>query len=144
MEQLANAQEIIAGQLGELARRPGAGRAPGNFEALSEEARQIAEELRNQRLDGTTFERQSRFLELLLSAGRTLERDEPTEEREARGLGVFERQLVSPIPDYLLEARAIQLPTTEELEALTPAQRRLVLEYFERVNSRRARGDGQP
>ena len=144
MEQLANAQEIIAGRLGELARRPGAGRAPGNFEALSEEARQIAEELRNQRLDGTTFERQGRFLELLLSAGRTLERDEPTEEREARGLGVFERRLVSPIPEYLLEARAIQLPTAQELEALTPAQRRLVLEYFERVNSRRARGDGQP
>jgi hypothetical protein len=144
LEQLANAQETIAGRLGEMAQRPGAGQGSGNLDALSEEAREIAEELGGGRLDGTMLERQSRFLELLLSAGRTLERDEPTDEREARAARPVERSFVSPIPGYLLEEQAVPLPTLEELEALSPAQRRLVLDYFERLNVRRARGEEGP
>jgi len=143
LEQLARTQESIASTLGDLSREPGAGQIPGSLEALSEEAQQIAEELSSGRLDGTTLERQDHFLDRLLSAGRTLERDGPTEEREGTTAGAVERRVVSPLPDYLLEILALPVPAPEELDALTPGQRRLVLDYFERVN-RRQSGEGGP
>jgi hypothetical protein len=143
LEQLARTQESIASSLGDLSREPGAGQIPGSLEALAEEAQQIAEEMNGGRIDGTTLDRQDHFLDRLLSAGRTLERDGPTEEREGTTAGAVERRIVSPLPDYLLEVLALPIPAPSELDALTPGQRRLVLDYFERVNRRQA-AEGNP
>ncbi|MEX2294777.1 MAG: hypothetical protein WD804_00550 [Gemmatimonadota bacterium] len=143
LEELARTQESIASSLGDLSREPGAGQIPGSLEALAEEAQQIAEELNGGRIDGTTLDRQDHFLDRLLSAGRTLERDGPTEEREGTTAGAVERRIVSPLPDYLLEVLALPIPAPSELDALTPGQRRLVLDYFERVNRRQA-AEGNP
>jgi hypothetical protein len=142
IEELSRAQEAIASSLGELSREPGAGEIPGSLESLSEEGEEISRELSEGRLDATTLDRQDQFLERLLSAGRTLERDGPTEEREGTTAEVVERGAVSPLPDYLLESLALPIPSAEELEILSPGQRRLVLDYFERVNRREAGGDG--
>jgi hypothetical protein len=143
LEELARTQEAIASSLGDLSREPGAGRLPGSLEALQEEAQQIAEELQGGRLDALVLERQDHFLDRLLSAGRTLERDGPTEEREGTTARAFERRFVSPLPEYLLEVLSLPIPAPAELDALTPGQRRLVLDYFDRVNRRQA-GEGGP
>ncbi len=143
IEELAQTQEAIASALGELSREPGAGEIPGSLESLAEEAEEIAEELSGGRLDATTLDRQDQLLERLLAAGRTLERDGPTEEREGTPPGAFERTTVSPLPEYLLEVLALPPPGPEELEGLPPGQRRMVLEYFDRVNRRQA-GGGDP
>ena len=143
IEELAQTQEAISSALGELSQQPGAGEIPGSLEALSEEAEELAEALAGGRLDATMLERQDQFLERLLAAGRTLERDGPTEEREGTPPGFVERRIVSPLPDYLLDALALPLPEAGEMEALSPAQRRLVLDYFDRVNRRQAGGDAR-
>ena len=114
------------------------GRPQGSLDALAEESRAIADELRSGRLDATTLERQDRFLQRLLEAGRTLEQDGPTDERQATSARDVGRRAVTALPQDLLDPLGFPLPTPEELEALTPGQRRLVLDYFDRVNRRRA------
>ncbi len=142
LDDLVSGQQGIAALLQALARRPGPGRTRSNLDALADESEEIAEELRQGRLDATTLQRQEQFLERLLSAGRTLERDGPTEEREATSAEPVPRRAVTALPEELLDPRALPLPSSEELGALRPAQRRLVLDYFERVNRRRA-SDGR-
>ena len=139
-EELAAGQAEVAGGVEELAGRPGADRLPGSLEELGREAREIAQELAQGRLDPEILERQERLLERLLSAGRTLEREGETDEREGTPAGEVERRAVAPLPSDLLRDPAFPLPTADELRALTPAERRLVLEYFERMNRRRAGG----
>ena len=138
LEHLVSGQQGVAARLQELGRRPGPGAMRSNLDALADEGMEIAEELRRNRLDGTTLQRQERFLERLLSAGRTLERDGPTEEREATSAEPVPRRAVTALPEELLDPLALPLPSSVELGALSPAQRRLVLDYFERVNRRRA------
>ena len=71
-------------------------------------------------------------------AGRTLSNDEPDENKErvsrsATGDSVH-------IPDILKPGATgagprLRYPKWEELQGLTPEQRRLVLEYFRRLNA---------
>ena len=138
MQNLATGQSGIAAALQEMASQPGPGGMQGTMDALAEESRAIADELRSGRLDATTLERQDRFLQRLLEAGRTLEQDGPTDEREATSAQDVGRRAVTALPDDLLDPLGFPLPTPEELGALTPGQRRLVLDYFDRVNRRRA------
>jgi hypothetical protein len=142
MQALVTGQSGIAAALQEMANRPGPGGMRGTLDALADESRAIADELRSGRLDGTTLERQDRFLQRLLEAGRTLEQDGPTDEREATSAQDVRRRAVTALPEDLLDPLGFPLPTPEELGALTPGQRRLVLDYFDRVNRRRASGGG--
>ncbi len=143
LEDLVSGQQGIAGILQELGRRPGPGRTRNNLDALADESEEIAEELRQGRLDATILRRQEEFLERLLSAGRTLEQDAPTEEREATSAEAVPRRAVTALPEALLNPLALPLPSMVELGVLSPAQRRLVLDYFERVNRRRAAEGGR-
>jgi hypothetical protein len=138
MQDLVMGQSGVAAQLQQMANRPGPGGMQGSLDALAEESRAIADELRNGRLDATTLQRQDRFLQRLLEAGRTLEQDGPTDERQATSARDLGRRAVTALPEDLLEPLGFALPTPGELEALTPGQRRLVLDYFDRVNRRRA------
>jgi hypothetical protein len=141
MEELAAAQDAVAGGVEELAQRPGGEWTPGDLDEMAREARELAAELAEGRLEPELLRRQDELLERFLGSGRMLERDGPTEEREGTTPEQVERRLVSPLPGELLDGTRIPLPTAEELEGLTPAERRLVLEYFERLN-RRGTTDG--
>ena len=143
LENLVSGQQGVAARLQELARRPGPGGTRSTLDGLAEESDEIAEELREGRLDASTQERQEELLERLLSAGRTLERERPTDDREATSAEDVPRRAITAIPEELLDLTALPLPSAAELGGLTPAERRLVLEYFERVNRRRSMG-GDP
>lgn len=135
MQQLAQGQEAVAGELGDLAQQPNSEeQALGDLQDLAEEAAAVAEILAMERLRPETIERQERLFQRLLDAGRSLERDEESEERESEAPGDFERNAVVPLNDDDLNALRFELPGAEVLNRLPPAQRRLVIEYFERLN----------
>ena len=141
--QLSRSQGQVARRLGELSREPASDeRALGDLEALAREAEALARRLEEGRLDPGTRERQERLFHRLLDAGRSLEKDEPSREREARAAGAFERPGVSPLGPETLQMLRFALPDALRLRSLPPAQRRMVVEYFERLNRRE--GGGQP
>ena len=131
----AESQEKIARQLSELAHRPpDRAQALGDLEALAREAQALAERLARETLDAETLQRQERLFHRLLDAGRSLEKDEYSDERESSAPGQFERDVVELLSAEDLGALRFQLPPSEELQRLSPAQRQMVLEYFERLN----------
>lgn len=137
LERLAAQQEGVARELEELSGRPEAREESlGDLEALAAEARALAEALGQGRLSPETLRRQERLFHRLLDAGRSLEREdqEPSEERESRTPGAFERPAALPLGEERLGAVRYRLPGAEELRGLPPAVRQLVLQYFERLN----------
>jgi hypothetical protein len=132
MRQLARQQKEVAEQLEEV----GEGDATGRADALAREARQLAQSLERAGADPSTLQRQQQLYRRLLEAGKTLEREERDEsgKREAKsGAGVA---AVAPA-DGSASGRAatkFPLPTWNELRALSAEERRLVLEYFRRLN----------
>ena len=97
----------------------------------------LAQQLGQGRLTPEIIREQERLFHRLLDAGRSLEREEFTEERESEAPGAFERGDVVPLSELQLGAMRYELPDGEQLRRLSPAVRQLVLEYFERLN----RGD---
>lgn len=143
MEQIAREQQQVGDQLDELAQEPDPeGDALGDLEALAREAEALADLLAQGRLDPETLRRQERLFHRLLDAGRTLERDEESTERESEAAGEFERATVLPLTLEALDAFQYTLPDAEALNRLPPAQRQLVIDYFERLNRERPRGPG--
>ncbi len=138
MEEMAGRQEDVAEELEEMSEEEGAQeRDPlGDLSAFAEEARRLAEALAEGRLDPEVLRRQERLFHRLLDAGRTLERDEESEERESEEPGVFERAGVSALSADDMDALRFELPGGAVLRALPPAQRALVIRYFERLNRR--------
>lgn len=135
MQQLAQGQESVAGELGDLAQEPNSEeQALGDLDELAQEAAALAEELAMERLRPETIERQEQLFQRLLDAGRSLERDEESEERESEVPGEFERNVVAPLTEENMNALRFELPAADVLGRLPPAQRRLVIEYFERLN----------
>jgi hypothetical protein len=137
MEQLralAARQRALAEQL-ERMKAEGASPTAG---ALAQEARELAHQLEAGRLDQQTIERQERLYRRLLDAGRTLAGDEP-DDKKARVSRAAAGDSVH-LPDVLKpgatgRAPKLRYPTWQELQGLTPEQRRLVLEYFRRLNA---------
>ncbi|HEY3280414.1 MAG TPA: hypothetical protein VGJ83_07855 [Gemmatimonadales bacterium] len=133
IRELAARQRALAEQLERL-QAQGASSAAG---ALAAEARELARQLENGRLDQRTVERQERLYRRLLDAGRTLSGAEPDEEKErvsrsATGDSVRIPGLLAP--GATGGGPRLRYPTWDELSRLTPEQRRLVLEYFRRLN----------
>jgi len=149
LQPIAEGQNSVAGELGRLAERPDSEGALGDLEALAREALALAEQLAGGRLDAETRQRQERLFHRLLDAGRTLEKeDEQSEERESRTAGQVERAQVAPLSPEALGALRFRLPDATVLQRLSPAERQLVLQYFERLNREgRSRGgatEGEP
>ena len=145
MQQLAEGQQQVAGQLGEMAQEPGTPeQALGDLQALADEAAALAEQLRGGRLDGETRERQERLFHRLLDAGRSLENEEVSEERESTAAGAFDAADVTPLDPSALGGLPFGLPDAAALQRLSPAQRQLVLQYFERLNREAAGRSGPP
>ena len=107
---------------------------------LSDAAEDIARDLEAGRLDRNTIERQERLFRRLLDAGRTLQSDDPDESLERRSetardserLRVNVRQAEIPSNEPLYD-----YPGWDTLVLFSPEERRLVLEYFRRINEGR-------
>ena len=135
VEEMAGRQEEVAEELGEMTEDGTPEGDPlGDLSALAEEAARLAEALAQGRLDPDVLRRQERLFHRLLDAGRTLERDEESEERESDRAGAFTREGVGALTAGELDALRFELPGAAVLRALPPAQRAMVLLYFERLN----------
>jgi len=131
---LAARQRALAEQLEQM-EAAGASDAAG---ALADEARELARQLDQGRLDRRTVERQERLFRRLLDAGRTLEGEEPDPERERTSRAARADAVLRPpalAPGAAGGGPRVRYPTWEELRGLTPEQRRLVLEYYRRLNA---------
>ena len=145
LEQLSGSQQQVASGLEDVARQPGAeSETLGSLEALAEEARQLAERLAGGRLDPETRARQERLFHRLLDAGRMLENDEVSEERQSSAPAAFERGEVLPLEPGALGILRYDLPLPEHLQRLSPAERDLVLRYFDRLNLTTGRSGPAP
>ena len=135
LQQIAQGQEGIAGELDQMSQQPGAEGPLGDLEALAAEAQELAQELAGGRLDAPTRERQDRLFHRLLDAGRSLEKDdELSDERESETAGRVERGSVPFLSAEDIGAMKFSLPEAALLQRLSPAELQLVLKYFERLN----------
>jgi hypothetical protein len=137
LRDLASRQRALAEQLERL-QAGGDASAAG---ALAQEARELARQLEAGRLDRRTIERQERLYRKLLDAGRSLQGEEPDEQKERTSRSATAADSVH-IPGALLPGATgsgpkVRYPTWDELTGLTPEQRRMVLEYFRRLNEKK-------
>jgi hypothetical protein len=141
---LARQQRGVAERLDEL----GAGDPSGRSDAMAQEARQLAQALERQAApdgppaDPSTLARQQQLYRKLLDAGRSLEQEDRDEQgrREARsGAGVA---AVAPATGAESGRAATRYapPAWGDLRSLSAEERRLVTEYFRRLNG----GAGAP
>ncbi len=141
LRRLAGLQRAIAQQLGELNRSLGPrGQVLGQLDALEQEAEGLASEMERGRLNDEIVERQNRLFQRLLDAGRSLEQDEFERARRAERPGSLEILRPGELPPDLLRGPAYQHPGIEVLRRYPPAIRRLILEYFDRLNEREDSG----
>ncbi len=134
LQELAEAQEEIADQLSDLADSSEDGSALGDLDEMALEAMRLTEMLTNNRLSPETLRRQERLFQRLLDAGRSLEQDELSEERESEIPGDFERDEVRALNDGDMGLLTFRIPGPDVMNRLSPALRLMVLEYFDRIN----------
>jgi hypothetical protein len=130
---LAARQRALAEQLERL-QATGGSNAAG---ALAQEARDLARQLDAGRMDRQTVQRQQQLYRRLLDAGRTLTGPEPDENKErtsraATGDSVHLPALLAP---GVTAGPRVRYPTWQELQGLSPDERRIVLEYFRLLNA---------
>jgi len=131
LQALAARQRALAQ---ELERLEAGGDVSGAGE-LADEAERLSRELDDGRLDQQVVDRQEQLYRRLLDAGRSLESDEEDERRERVSETARSGTARPPMPvDVPAGTPRFRYPTWEELRALSPEQRRLVLEYFRRLN----------
>jgi hypothetical protein len=131
LQALAARQRALAQELERL-------RAQGQADAkpLGDEARDLARALERGRLDRETVARQERLFRHMLDAGRTLSGREEDERKERKSETAKPGEIHLP---PALSARLlgkdgeIRLPTWEQLQRLSPEERRLVTDYFRRL-----------
>jgi len=141
LRQLAARQRGIAQELQNLDRSMGPrDQVLGELESLAQEAEELARQLEQGRLNDEIIERQSRLFQRLLDAGRTLEQDEFDRERRAERPGDIEILRPGELPPELLRGTRYPLPSDEVLRRYPPAYRRLIIEYFDRLNGRDGSG----
>lgn len=107
----------------------------GRLEALAREAQQVAQALDRGGLDPSTAARQQQLYRRMLDAGRFMEQEErddqgPRESRAGDGRGTTRASGVMSGRDGVRFAP----PTWSELRSLSADERRLVYEYFRRLN----------
>ena len=133
LQRLAAKQRALAQEIEKLR---GQGSLPGAGD-MADEAAQLARKLEAGRLERQTVERQQRLFRRMLDAGRTLqgrEEDEKKERQSTTATGDSVRlppALRARLED---ENRRLRVPTWEELQQLSPEERRLVVDYFRRLS----------
>ena len=137
MQALARRQRQMAEALERLRAQ---NQVPGARD-LAEEARELARKLEAGRLDRETVDRQERLFKRMLDAGRTLQGEEKDEKKERESVTAKGDSLSVPAPLRRLLDRSgqIRLPTWEDLQRLSPEERRIVTDYFRRLTSKDGR-----
>jgi len=132
LQQLAERQRELGRGLQQAAEQDYSGRS----DQMARDAEQVARSLARGDLDAAVLERQQRLFRRMLDAGRALEQDErdPTGPRESRAGGAVARTTTTG-PVRGAEAQRFREPTFDELRGLSPEERRLVLDYFRRLNA---------
>jgi len=144
LQKMAEGQQSVASDIGELADQPGGEDTLGDLEQLQAEAEALAQQLAQGRLTPELGQRQERLFHRLLDAGRSLEREESSDERESEVPEDFERGAVLGLTADQLGLVRYQMPDAAQLQGLSPAVRQLVLQYFERLNRVGSGGGGTP
>jgi hypothetical protein len=131
---LARQQRQVADKLDELGDGAGGDKAA----KMAEEARQLAEALDGSRIDAATLGRQQQLLKKMLDAGRSLEKDEQdqSDKREAKAGNDDHQFRPEATSANGKNANRYREPTWDELRGLTPDERRVILEYFKKLNGR--------
>ncbi|HEY1089748.1 MAG TPA: hypothetical protein VGE47_01515 [Burkholderiaceae bacterium] len=129
---LAKQQRAVARDLMDVADADQTGRT----DALAREAQTLAQQIERGGVDPNTAARQQQLYRRLLDAGRFLEQDErddqgPREGKAANGNGSMGR---IDGPQSGRAANKFAPPTWNELRGLGPEERRIVIEYFRRLN----------
>ncbi|HEX6250174.1 MAG TPA: hypothetical protein VFZ56_01925 [Gemmatimonadaceae bacterium] len=132
---LARQQRAIARALEELGDADGGGRA----QPLAAEANRVADALERAAVDASLLSRQDRLYNRLLQGGRLLTGD--SGEDEDRREAVTAQRVEFPSQRETGIARPGErrhlAPGWAELKTLTPAERQMIIEYFERLNGAR-------
>jgi uncharacterized Zn finger protein len=133
---LAERQRRLAAELERMAAQ---GEAKG-AEELAQEARDLARRLEAGQLDRRTVERQERLFRRLLDQGRTLRGEEEDDQKERQSQTA--RQDNVRLPPALQSGATgkgpkYPYPTWAQLQQLSPEDRRLILDYFRRLNEGR-------
>ncbi len=133
LRQLGLKQRALAEELQKLR---GGGNVPGAGE-MADEAQELARRLEGGRLDRQTVERQERLFRRMLDAGRTLQgkQEDERKERESTTAANDSVHLPPALRARLLgDDDRLRVPTWEELQQLSPEERRLVVDYFRRLS----------
>lgn len=130
--QLARAQREVARQLDEIADADPTGRAG----EMAREARALATALDQGAVDPATQARQERLFRRMLDAGRSLEQEQRDESQRREARAARSTARLRPSGEGRGEPGArYAVPTWDELRGLSPEDRRLVIEYFRRLNA---------
>lgn len=135
LEKLGAQQMDVARGIEEARRQAGDnGEMLGRLDELSKEAEALARQMQSGALPPEARARQERLFHRLLDAGRTLEREETSDQRESKQPDDVAPAEVDALDPALLRGPRYRPPSEEELRGLSPAYRRLILEYFDRLN----------
>ena len=138
LRRLADRQRALAE---ELQRMQGQGNMPGAGE-LADEAQELARRLDAGRLDRQVVERQERLFRRMLDAGRTLQGEQEDEQKERQSATAAEDSVRLPPAlraQLLGDDGRIRVPSWDQLQRLSPEERRLVVDYFRRLSESPAR-----
>ncbi len=110
--------------------------ATGRTDALAKEAQTLAQQIERSGIDPNVAARQQQLYRRLLDAGRFLEQDERDDQgpREAKAGSVGGERGGVDGPQSGRAATKFAPPTWNELRGLGADERRLVIEYFRRLN----------
>jgi hypothetical protein len=138
LQRLAAKQRALAQELEKIR---GQGNIPGAGE-MADEASELSRRLEAGRLQRQTVQRQQRLFRRMLDAGRTLQGREEDQKKERQSTTATGDSIVLPpalrarLED---ENRRLRVPSWEELQRLSPEERRLVVDYFRRLSQTSSR-----
>lgn len=141
LQQMAEQQRQISNRLNEMNQSAEQEQILGELDEMMREAEEVARMLDGGRLSPDVVARQERLFHRLLDAGRTLEREEYSSERVAERPGRVGPSRAAALDAELLDSKLrFPVPSPDELRQLPAAYRRLILDYFDRLN----RGETDP
>jgi hypothetical protein len=138
LRQLGAQQRALAEQLEKMR---GQGEMPGAGE-MADEAKDLARRMEARQLDRETVQRQERLFRRMLDAGRTLQGQQEDERKERQSTTARDDSVHLPpaLRGLLGESDQPRMPSWDELQGLSPEERRLVVDYFRRL-SEQSRGE---
>ncbi|HTS89516.1 MAG TPA: DUF4175 family protein [Gemmatimonadales bacterium] len=128
---LAAQQRALSEQ---LERMRAGGQIPGAAD-MAGEAKDLARTMEAGRLDRQTVERQERLFRRMLDAGRTLQGQEQDQNQRRTSTPATDDSVHLPPALQLRESDpALRMPSWDELQQLSPEDRRRAVEYFRRLS----------